>query len=334
MKVLIISGFLGAGKTTFIKELVNKTKRDIAIYENEYAAEGMDKKILESGITNGDLSIFETSSGCICCSEKGDFKASVLTIANSVDPEILIVEPTGVGKLSNVIQNVSDVEYERISLLKPLTIVDSGSIDRYLGEYDELCRDQIERASTIVISKQENLNTEELNRISDILTGINPDAEIITQHYSSLDADWFNSLFEKPYHNDETSEPITGSVFTAMPDAPLPESFSISGVTCSSVGYLVCFLEDLIRGGFGRIIRAKGHISVSGELLHFEVSDRNYYIEGVQPVIDGEPLKPSAVFIGHDIQRQALRRRLFERLRPLPDKNIKIAPIQLKSIAN
>lgn len=330
MKVLIISGFLGAGKTTFIKELVNRTKRDIAIYENEYAAEGMDKKILETGITNGDLSIFETSSGCICCSEKGDFKASVLTIANSVDPEILIVEPTGVGKLTNVIQNVSEIEYERISLLKPVTIVDAGSIDRYLSEYDELYRDQIEKAAVIIVSKQEHMSTAEKSRIEEKLRAVNPDADIFTEHYSSMDTDWFNSLFSKPYHNDtnEVSEPV----LVSSAPAPLPESFSVSGVTCSSVGYLVCFLEDLIRGEFGRVIRAKGHIAVNGELLHFEVSDRNYFIEGIEnPESSGDTIKPSAVFIGHGIERQAIRRKLFEQIKPVPGRTVK--PIQLKAAA-
>ena len=332
MKVLIISGFLGAGKTTFIKELVNRTKRDIAIYENEYAAEGMDKKILETGITNGDLSIFETSSGCICCSEKGDFKASVLTIANSVDPEILIVEPTGVGKLTNVIQNVSEIEYERISLLKPVTIVDAGSIDRYLSEYDELYRDQIEKAAVIIVSKQEHLNSAEKARIEEKLRAVNPDADIFTEHYSSMDTDWFNSLFSKPYHNDTENVSEKEAVLSIAAPAPLPESFSLSGVTCPSIGYLVCFLEDLIRGEFGRIIRAKGHISVSGELMHFEMSDRNYFIEGIEnPEGSGEAKEMSAVFIGHDIKRQGIRRKLFEQIKPVPGRSFK--PIQLKAAA-
>lgn len=324
MKVLVISGFLGAGKTTFIKELANRTGRDIAIYENEYAAEGMDKNILESGLSNGDINIYETSNGCICCSEKGDFKMSVLTIANSVDPEILIVEPTGIGKLSNVMANVSEIEYERISLLKPVTIVDAGSIDHYLKDYDELYTDQVKNAAVIVISKQENLDGEERERIASRLRELNPDADIITEHYSGLDTDWFNGLFADSFLADPekaAAEPEF-TAFSPTEAGPLPESFSISGTTCPSLGYLVCFLEDLIRGEFGRIIRAKGHITLGGELLHFEVADRNYYIEGVESVpsedAEKETIKPSAVFIGHDIERQTLRRKLFEQIKPVP----------------
>lgn len=354
MKVLVISGFLGAGKTTFIKELVNRTGRDIAIYENEYAAEGMDKNILESGLSNGDINIYETSNGCICCSEKGDFKMSVLTIANSVDPEILIVEPTGIGKLSNVMANVSEIEYERISLLKPVTIVDAGSIDHYLKDYDELYTDQVKKAAVIVISKQENLDGEERERIASKLRELNPDADIITEHYSGLDTEWFNGLFADSFLADPekaTAEPEF-TAFSPTESGSLPESFSISGTTCPSLGYLVCFLEDLIRGEFGRIIRAKGHVSAGGELLRFEVADRNYYIEGVEDVVGvseendaetsetedkPENIKPSAVFIGHDISRQTLRRKLFRQIKPEPDTNSgksgkieKIKPIKLR----
>ena len=126
----------------------------------------------------------------------GDFREYVLTIANSVDPEILIVEPTGVGMLSNVMDNVKQIEYERIKLLTPVTIVDGGSVDRYLRQYDELYVDQIKGASVIVVSKTENTSDEEKERIKEVLKGINPDAKIITDHYSNMDDEWFDTLYD------------------------------------------------------------------------------------------------------------------------------------------
>lgn len=299
MKVLVISGFLGAGKTTFIKELANRTGRDIAIFENEYAAEGVDKTILEDGITNGSVNITELSEGCICCSTKGDFKASVLTIANSVDPEILIVEPTGVGMLSNVIANIQEIEYERIKLLPPVTIVDGKSIDRYASEYNELFEDQVKGASVIVVSKLENADASEKEHVKDILRKINGDSEIITDHYTTLDDAWFDAL----YSGQAPEDIKDAGVLTEN----LPETFTIEGISIPDVTYLIGFLDNLIRGEFGNIIRVKGHTVVNGEYVRFEVADRTYYISGVS----GEH-SSTAVFIGHDIRRQEIRKKLFK----------------------
>ena len=97
MKILIVSGFLGAGKTTFIKEMSRKLDRDFVVMENEYGETNMDETFLQD---NEKLNIWEMTEGCICCTMKADFASSILTIANTLDPEYLIVEPTGVGMLS------------------------------------------------------------------------------------------------------------------------------------------------------------------------------------------------------------------------------------------
>ena len=298
MKVLIISGFLGAGKTTFIKELVNRTGRDIAIFENEYAAEGVDKSILEDGIKNGEVNIFELEQGCICCSTKGDFKASVLTIANSVDPEILIVEPTGIGMLSNVIANIKELEYDRIKLLDPVTIVDIHSIERYHKEYKDLFEDQIKGSSMILLSKSESSDSDEKTAAKKLIEAINPGAEVVTQHYSGQDNDFFNKLL-----NTELEREIQ-----EREEDPenMPENFSLEGITFASPGHLIVFMEDLVRGEYGDIIRAKGHVDINGETFRFESADRTYYITG------GSTDKSSAAFIGHCIRRQELRRKLLK----------------------
>ena len=117
MKILVVSGFLGAGKTTFIRTLAERTKKDFAVMENEYGAVNVDGDFLEQ---TKDLNIWELTEGCICCSMQNDFATSIQTIANTVDPEYLIVEPTGVGMLSKIIENIQKIEYERITLLEPL----------------------------------------------------------------------------------------------------------------------------------------------------------------------------------------------------------------------
>lgn len=101
MRVLVVSGFLGAGKTTFIQELARRTGRDFVVYENEYGQADIDAKVLSE---TDELSVWESTENCICCSGKQDFAASVLTIANTLDPEYLVVEPTGVARLSSVLE--------------------------------------------------------------------------------------------------------------------------------------------------------------------------------------------------------------------------------------
>ena len=115
MKILIISGFLGAGKTTFIKEMSRKIQRDFVVMENEYGETNMDSAFLKG---QEILNIWELTEGCICCSTKSDFASSILTIATTLDPEYLIVEPTGVGVLSNVIRNIQPVSYTHLDVYK------------------------------------------------------------------------------------------------------------------------------------------------------------------------------------------------------------------------
>ena len=166
MKILIVSGFLGAGKTTFIKRLARNVDQRFAILENEYGAAGIDGARLGQNRQGTQKNVWEMTEQCICCIGKKDFAASVLTIANVVDPEYLIVEPTGVGSLARIIENLRQIEYERIQLLSPVTIVDVYSYRRYMAEYPELYQDQIRSADTIIVSKTEACQAEEKQRIA------------------------------------------------------------------------------------------------------------------------------------------------------------------------
>ena len=261
MKILIVSGFLGAGKTTFIKALAKHTGKDFAILENEYGTAGIDADRLRAEEGQSPVNIWEMTEGCICCSAKGDFSLSVLSIANTIDPEYLVIEPTGVGMLGNVLENVKKIEYQRISILSPVTIADIYSCRRYLKEYPALYENQIREAGTIFLSKSEQASPEEKEEARQILTKINPTATIYTDHYSSIENAYFAS----------------------------PES-------------LLIFLEDLIRGKYGNIFRAKGQLPAGSCWFQFDVADSRYGITGCEPLKTGK-----AVFIGTDIQRQPIR---------------------------
>lgn len=194
MDILVISGFLGAGQTTFIKEIIKKTKRDYCILENEYGAINIDSSTLKEETKNNDVKIYELAEGCICCSSKGEFASSILTISNTIDPDYLIIEPTGVGYLSSILNNLRKVRYERIHILNAVTIVDGIYLFNSLNndKLDECLLDQIKNASIIVVSKQENLSSEDKQLVKNKLHHLNSLASIIIdEHYSTLGDDFF-----------------------------------------------------------------------------------------------------------------------------------------------
>lgn len=302
MKILIVSGFLGAGKTTFIKALAKHTKKDFAILENEYGAAGIDADRLRAEEGQSPVNIWEMTESCICCSAKGDFSLSVLSIANTIDPEYLVIEPTGVGMLGNVMENLKQIEYEHISILAPVTIADIYSYRRYLKEYPALYENQIKDAGTIFLSKSEQASAEEKEEARQVLAGINPTATIYTDHYSSLpEKDWLR-LLETGYD---------GRLYQVKAEETenLPDTFSIENAYFSSPESLLIFLEDLIRGQYGNIFRAKGQIPAGSQWFQFDVADSRYGITGCEPQKTGK-----AVFIGTEIHRQPIRRVVLSKM--------------------
>lgn len=299
MKILIISGFLGAGKTTFIKKMVEVTGRDLVVMENEYGEVGIDGELLSNG---EKVNIWELTEGCICCTMKSDFASSILTIANTLDPEYLIVEPTGVGVLSNVIANIRQIEYERISLLSPVTIVDANCFDRLRKEYGDIFEDQLKSAGTIVVSKRSFSSPREEEHLQKEIQSISPDARIRMEHYSKADVSWWESLLKMDLSGKQIPD---GNV----EEADL-ETLSLTDIVLPSGNHLVGFLEELIRGAFGRIFRAKGFVDVGECCLRFDVVGNRYTITG----FDSTEL-PRSVFIGKELQKNRLRKRLLRNFR-------------------
>ncbi len=310
MKVFVVSGFLGAGKTTFIKELARRTHRDFAIMENEYSEVGIDGALLrDSQPDPGEkLNIWELTEGCICCSMKKDFATSVLTIANTVDPEFLVVEPTGVGKLSKVLENLSKIQYERISLLSPITLVDGNSFQRYRAEYADIYQDQLVSAGNILVTKMENADPEDLDRLATQLQELAPCAEICTTHYSQNSEEWWQSLLKRPCAG---AKPLP-----EQPEESVTlENLGLTEISLPSGNHLLLFLQGVVSGVFGNICRAKGYLQTGEAWLRFDVVDRTYSITGCDPMPD-----PRAVFIGEKLKRSLLREVLQQPLLASPVK--------------
>ena len=174
MKVLVVSGFLGSGKTTFIETLSKKIEKFIVVLENEYGEVGIDGDILKKD----DIEIWELTEGCVCCTIKANFATSILTIYNSLNPDLLIVEPTGLGMLSAVLDNIRKIEYERIEILDPITIVDATAIDKHEEEFEEIFTDQIQTSNKAIISKLSLIDEEKINEVEWKIKQRNPNIQV------------------------------------------------------------------------------------------------------------------------------------------------------------
>lgn len=184
VKVDVISGFLGAGKTTLIKSLFKsrlKNEKTVLI-ENEFGEIGVDGAFLK----DSGVEIKEINSGCICCSLVGDFSKSMCEIVDKFNPDRIIIEPSGVGKLSDIIKAVEKVE-EDLKINIVATVVDGGKCKMYYKNFGEFFNDQISQAKVVIVSKTENLDENKIEGAIAIIRELNPDATIITTPVSALD---------------------------------------------------------------------------------------------------------------------------------------------------
>ena len=185
-KIDIVSGFLGAGKTTLIKKLLKEALADtkVVLIENEFGEIGIDGGFLkEAGIE-----IKEMNSGCICCSLVGDFGASLKEVLDTYAPERILIEPSGVGKLSDVMKAVQDVVSEaEVSLNSAVAVVDAVKCRMYMKNFGEFFINQIEHAGTVVLSRTDKISPEKLAACVEMVREHNAKATIVTTPWGKLD---------------------------------------------------------------------------------------------------------------------------------------------------
>ena len=195
-KIDIISGFLGAGKTTFIKKLLEEAiaGEQVVLIENEFGEIGIDGGFLK----DAGIEIREMNSGCICCSLVGDFGASLAEVITKYRPERIIIEPSGVGKLSDVVKAVVDVSADmEVELNSAVTIVDAAKCKMYMKNFGEFFNNQIENAGTIVLSRTDITDAAKVQKDVDMLREKNRDAVIITTPLAELSGAQLLEIIEK-----------------------------------------------------------------------------------------------------------------------------------------
>ncbi len=194
-KVDIISGFLGAGKTTLIKKLIGECFKgqQIVLIENEFGEIGIDGGFLR----DAGINITEMNSGCICCSLVGDFSTALKEVVEKYHPVRIIIEPSGVGKLSDVARAVEKADAEELTVNSMVTVVDGNKARMYMKNFGEFFNNQVETAGTIIISRSQTMKQEKLNELNSLLREHNSEAVIITTPWDELKGDQILSAMEK-----------------------------------------------------------------------------------------------------------------------------------------
>lgn len=320
MDILVIAGFLGAGKSSFIKELTRVCRRRFVLLENEFGALNLDGPLLARH-TPGDvpeMTVRELTEGCICCSVNQDFRHSVLTIANSLDPDILLVEPSGVAKLSRLIESLKKICYERIRLLPPVLLIDGQNYAHFRRHFRDDFEDQVRHAGRLVVSKSEEMSGTDWERFCADLS-LAETSLYAKEHYSRWSLSKWETLLllpqAMPTDKNPSSAPLPnekkslhghdtgGESVHPHPESSLSslQQWSRLGCRFAHLSELVSRLHILMSGVLGEIFRAKAYLPVGTEYLRFDFVDGRYQICACPPMSDSR-----LVVIGKNLNREAL----------------------------
>ena len=316
-KIDVFSGFLGAGKTTLIKKLIKEAYKgeNLVLIENEFGEIGIDGGFLkEAGIE-----IREMNSGCICCSLVGDFDASLKEVLKRFNPDRILIEPSGVGKLSDVIKAVSGVLSEDVVLNSATAVVDAVKCKMYMKNFGEFFIDQIENADCIVLSRTDLADAEKIKTATDLIREKNTKATLITTPIEKLDgADILNAMEQSETiesikdelehhhhhkHHDEHDENCTCGCHDHHHHAD--EVFSSWGrettrqYTKDEIEAILNAMDD---GEYGSILRAKGYVQAEEEWIYFDYVPEQADIRLGSPAVTGR-----ICVIGADLDENSLQ---------------------------
>ena len=325
-RIDIFSGFLGAGKTTLIRKLINEGYRDrkLVLIENEFGEIAIDGGFLK----DAGVEITEMNSGCICCTLVGDFTKALKKVMDDYAPDCILIEPSGVGKLSDVTRAVECVEGAHIGA--KVTVVDAGKCRMYMRNFGEFFNDQVENADLIVMSRTDIVPEAKVQAAAGMLRGLNPNAGLITtqldrisgaQILEAMDKNGLKAQMEElehehheHHHHDEDGECACGchdhdhehhhhhhadEIFTSW-GTETPHKFTETG--------LRRILEALDENAvYGTILRAKGIVDASdGDWLYFDYTPGEYDVRRGSAAVTGR-----FCVIGSKLNEKALKE-LFE----------------------
>lgn len=293
MKILIVSGFLGAGKTTFIKYLAKSINMEFVVLENEYADIGIDKDFLDEK----NLNVWEMSEGCICCSMMGDFKSSIKAIYQQINPEYLLIEPTGLGMLSSIIRNIQSIKDCDITLLAPITMIDVTCFDEYLENFKDYFEDNFSCTGKILFTKTELIPLIEKEKIKKNILKVNSTLKILEEDYRKLQKEWLGEIFNT---NIENKKIIPNFKFYNHINL---KTFSQTNVKIKNMDKLGLFLHKVVNGDFGKVYRAKGIVEIEQQWGKFNIVHKNFEMEACLPAEESK-----IVIIGNNLDVESLKK--------------------------
>lgn len=299
VKIDIFSGFLGAGKTTLIKKLLDEalTGEKIALIENEFGAVGIDGRIMR----DYDLQITELNAGCICCSIAGDFTGGLKEVLTRYKPDRILIEPSGVSKLSDVIKGCSPFLKDGKAVLNIcLTVIDVTKFKMYLKNFSEFYKDQLTSAGTIIFSRTAQADREKMDAITAEIRKINKEAGIITTDWELLEGkailklaeEGSSAVYEREPQKSRTVNRLSSPGITGanagyiMSGHNAEDVFSVWGHETSQIfkkSKISEILYSLVRLDM-EIVRAKGIVETEGEKwVQFD------YVPGEVTINDSSP---------------------------------------------
>jgi G3E family GTPase len=295
-QISIISGFLGAGKTTFLKKIIPGIKEKIVVIENEFGNVGIDGDII------GDrIPVREIYAGCICCSVVQDFKKAIEELALAYQPDHILIEPSGVGSLSDIIKickKVSDSSQLNIQIAHSITIVDVSAFDDYAESFGGFYLDQIKNAQIIFLSHFDKVSNEEIEKVISMLQMNNPKGFIVKEDWYSYEGDRIIDILDamEAYEINLEEKPAlsrANKIFNTFPIIA-PRIFSKD-----EIDKLADSLKD---DEYGAILRAKGILELdTHQCIHFNFTPYHYHWEYIE-----EKKETKIVFIGSNLNKEKI----------------------------
>lgn len=310
-KVDIFSGFLGAGKTTLIKKLINEGlyREKVVIIENEFGEVPIDGALLKET----KLQVKEISAGCICCSIAGDFKKAVNEVVESYSPERIIIEPSGVGKLSEIISVIEAVDMRsKLELDMVITVVDVIRFNMYVNNFGEFYKNQIINAKTIVLSRTQGFGEDKLLNIQGEINRINSKVNIVTTPWEKLSGKKIVELSKKKLSvNEEVNlikRPNFGAAMRPVKDIGNKEIFETYGLETPKKFNLNLLKNNVgninEKNMYGNILRAKGIVQIdSGEWIQFDFVPGEFQARKTSPDYSGR-----LCIIGTELNKENLKK--------------------------
>jgi G3E family GTPase len=298
IKVDVVSGFLGSGKTTLIKSLLKAYENEkVVLIENEFGEIGIDGDIIE----REGFQVFEISSGCICCIMKKDFLMVLSRIIEEFNPDRIIVEPTGISILSEIIGILSSTEIsEKCSINSLITVIDSVNYLEQCDVFGEFFEDQIINAETLILSKSQFIKQEKIEEIREALRQFNSRAEIITSDWSNLSFNEVKGLLEQNITVDFKE------LFHTEYKPCKENKFKAIGIETSkkfTKEELEEILKELKNPIYGEVLRGKGFLKGVNSFLEFSYTNGQYIIDENKQGCSGK-----LCLIGQDLNEEELNK--------------------------